>query len=490
VTTEATITPQGYKENPDLMPVPADQRAKGYNLYTWTFMMFSMNTCIPMFFLGPIGGGLGLSLWQVLAGALIGNFAAVVVMFLNGMVGVKYAIPYPVQLRESFGFKGIHLPVLIRGISGTMWFGIEVWAGSYALTLIALWALGVANWQTAVFTWMVPAVIVYLVLLVAVMRYGLRGIGRMADFAGPLMILYFVWLAYFLATQSQFSGNIPGLYVSTASYFSVSFLLYLAVQTNWWATVALNISDLSRGMHPKKSGAFFWGLIIGVVLCQGLGTILGFAVTQLTGTTLPQDTILKYAGSGLGILGGIAVVVGLIFAFLAPWSTDITANVPPLIDIFIGSLKVRWKTAVVFAGIVGFIVTPWWAVSAGSQYTGYIQGWAGDYGILLGPIAGIMIGSYWINRKHTLDLQKMYTSGPNSYFKGGWGRAAYLSWISTVVVCYIIAILMNMAWSTGPWSNAFLAYLGAFPFPASVTWYFAVLFGVIFQVLYARALKE
>ena len=87
------------------MPVPADQRAKGYNLYTWTFMMFSMNTCIPMFFLGPIGGGLGLSLWQVLAGALIGNFAAVVVMFLNGMVGLKYAIPYPVQLRESFGLK-------------------------------------------------------------------------------------------------------------------------------------------------------------------------------------------------------------------------------------------------------------------------------------------------------------------------------------------------------------------------------------------------
>ena len=481
------------------MPVPAADKAKGYNLYTWTFMMFSMNTCIPMFFLGPIGGALGLSLWQALVGALIGNLAAVLVMFGNGAVGVRYGIPYPVQLRESFGFKGMHLPVLIRGISGTMWFGIEVWAGSYALTLIALYALGVkaATATTDAYSYMIPAVIFYLVLLVLVMRFGLRGIGRMADWAGPLMILYFVWLAVFLATQKQFSSHVSGLFVSTAGYLSVAFLLYLAVQTNWWATVALNMSDLSRGMKPKHEGAFFWGLIIGVVLCQGLGTILGYSVTSLTGTTLPQDTILKYAGTGIGILGPIAIIVGLLFAFLAPWSTDITANVPPLIDIFMGSLKVRWKTAVVYAAIIGFIVCPWWAVTKGTQYTGYIQGWAGDYGILLGPIAGIMIGSYWINRRQKLDLQKMYTAGPNGYGKNGWGRAAYLAWLSTVIVCYIIAILMNWAWAPGTGltlaragSSAFMAYLGAFPFPASVTWYFAVIFGILFQVLFGHALKE
>jgi cytosine/uracil/thiamine/allantoin permease len=315
----------------------------------------------------------------------------------------------------------------------------------------------------------------------------------MADWAGPLMILYFIWLALFLST-GQFAAQVPTLFVSTAGYFSIGFALYLAVQTNWWATVALNISDLSRGMKPGKSGAFFWGLIIGVVICQVIGTALGFAVTQLTGTTLPQDTILQYAGAGLGAFGVVAILVGLLFAFLAPWSTDITANVPPLIDILMATIKLRWKTAVLVAAVIGFIVTPWWAVSQGSQYTGYIQAWAGNYGILLGPIAGIMIGSFWVNRKRTLDIPKMYTKGANGYwYHGGWSGAAYLSWICTLIVCYVVAALMNIGIGLPAFDNtaaSFFGWIGPVPFPGSITWYFAVLFGFLFQVLFGKMLKE
>jgi NCS1 family nucleobase:cation symporter-1 len=78
------VTPKGYEENPDLLPV--GPREKRYNTLTFTFMMFSMNTCIPMFFLGPIAHSLGLNLWQALVGALIGNLAAVTIMYLNGVV--------------------------------------------------------------------------------------------------------------------------------------------------------------------------------------------------------------------------------------------------------------------------------------------------------------------------------------------------------------------------------------------------------------------
>jgi len=83
----ATVVPKGYTENPDLMPTPRAQQK--YGGWTWTLMMFSMNTCIPMFFLGPIGQGMGLDIWQALVGSLIGNLAAVVVMWLNGVVGVE-----------------------------------------------------------------------------------------------------------------------------------------------------------------------------------------------------------------------------------------------------------------------------------------------------------------------------------------------------------------------------------------------------------------
>ncbi len=473
---ETVVTPKGYTENPDLLPVPASERAKGYNTWTFTMMMFSMNTCIPMFFLGPIGGQLGLNLWQVLLGAFVGNLAACIVMWLNGSVGLKYGITYPVQLRESFGFRGIHIPVILRGIAGTVWFGVEAYAGSLALMMIVLAGIGIATEQVTpmAIKYLTIALVFYLASFIVVMRYGLKGIGGMADWAGPLMLLYYIWLVFFLARSPQFSPNIPKMYVSTTGYFSLKFLIYLAVQTNWWATVALNISDLTRGIHPKKPQAFGIGLFLGVVVCQVVGTWLGFASVILTGTILPQDIILKYAP------GWIAVIPGLLFAFLAPWSTDITANSPPLINILMATLKLRWKPAVLLAGIIAFFAAPWWGVSSGPAYVNYIIAWASNYGILLGPIAGIMIGNYWVIRRRNYDLQKLYTSGPEGcWYSGGWSRAGYMSLVLTWIACYLIA------WPTGQ-----MSYVSGIPFPGGITWYPAVVLSFIFYVILAKAYKE
>jgi NCS1 family nucleobase:cation symporter-1 len=477
---EKVITPQGYKENPDLLPVPAAERAKGYNLYTFTMMMFSMNTCIPMFFLGPIGAGLGLDFWQVAVGAFIGNLAAVIVMYFNGSVGVKYGIPYPVQLRESFGFRGLHIPVILRGFAGTMWFGIEAWAGSYALTLIVLYVLGVPDAVNVAFGWpIIIALLFYVASFVVVMRYGLKGIGRMADLAGPLMLLYFIWLVWWLASTPTFAPNVPKLFISTAGYFSMGFLTYLAVQTNWWATVALNISDLSRGMNPKKPGAFFGGLFIGIVICQVVGTWLGYASNGLTGVILPQMVIVTYLPT-LGAIAPVVILIGLLFAFLAPWSTDITANSPPLIDILMATIKLRWKTAVVVAAVIAFFAAPWWAVAKAADYTNYMTSWASNYGILLGPIAGIMIANFWITRKRNYNIQKMYTYGPSgNWYSGGWSRSSYLTLLITWILCYIIA-----------WATNMLSFFGGIPWPGGVIWYFAVVISFIFKVLLDKAFKE
>jgi NCS1 family nucleobase:cation symporter-1 len=471
---ERSITPRGYEENPDLLPTPRSEQT--YNSWTFTLMMFSMNTCIPMFFLGPIGTNLGLNLWQALVGAFIGNLAAVIVMWLNGQAGVKYGISYPVQLRESFGFKGVHIPIILRGLAGTVWFGVEAYAGSLALMMIVLAAVGIPKDEvtpTAI-KYLVLALIFYLGSFIVVMRFGLKGIGRMANWAGPLMLLYFIWLVYFLATSPQFAPNIPKMYESKTSYFSLNFLIYLAVQTNWWATVALNISDLSRGINPRKPQAFGIGLFVGIVICQVIGTALGFSAVALTGTILPQDIILKHAP------GAVAVAVGLLFAFLAPWSTDITANAPPLINILMATIRMRWKTSVVVSAVIAFFAAPWWAVASGQAYVDYITNWAVNYGILLGPIGGIMIGNYWILRGKSYDIQKLYTYGAEGcWYSGGWSKAAYTSLVLTWAACYVTAV------PTGQ-----MSYVSGVPFPGGVTWYPAVVLSLIFYVVFAKAYQE
>jgi NCS1 family nucleobase:cation symporter-1 len=475
---DVTVTPKGYTENPDLMPIPRSQQK--YGGWTWTLMMFSMNTCIPMFFLGPIGQGLGLNFWQALWGSLIGNVAAVIVMWLNGVVGVKHGITFPVQLRHTFGFKGTHIPVIMRGLSGLVWFGVEAWAGSLAITMIVVSLTGAPKDQvtTIAIRYLIIALVVYLGSFVLVMLFGLQGIGKMANWAGPIMLVYFVWLVIWLLTRAEFQPQIPNLWVRKAGYFSLPFVLYLAVQTNWWATVALNMSDISRGVNSEKKGAFGTGLFVGIVLCQMLGTALGYTAVALTGTILPQDIIVKFSP------GVIPAIIGLLFAFLAPWSTDMTANSIPLFNILMSTFKMRWKPAVIVGTIIAFFAVPWWHVSSGQQYVDYIQGWAGNYGILLGPIAGLMIANYWLVQKKKIDMGALYTKGSGVYwYRNGWSIAAYASLILTWVICYVIAALIGqMAYAT----------IGTvkIPFPGGVIWYFSVVVAIFLEWLFASILEK
>ncbi len=475
----ATVVPKGYTENPDLMPTPRAQQK--YGGWTWTLMMFSMNTCIPMFFLGPIGQGMGLDIWQALVGSLIGNLAAVVVMWLNGTVGVRHGLNFPVQLRATFGFKGTNIPVILRGLSGLIWFGIEAWAGSLAITMIVVKIAGVpADMVTATaIKWLVVALVVYLGSFILVMLFGLEGIGKMANWAGPVMLVYFIWLVIYLLTKSEFQANIPNLFVSKVSYFSLPFLGYLAVQTNWWATIALNMSDISRGINPEKKGAFGIGLFFGIVLGQMIGTVLGYVAVSLTGTILPQDIIVKYAP------GFIPMIIGLLFAFLAPWSTDMTANSIPFINILMSVFKMRWKPAVIASSVIAFFVAPWWLVENGQQYINVIMSFAGNYGILLGPIAGIMIASYWLVHKEKLEMGDLYNNGPGKYwYKNGWSQAAYVSLVLTWVACYATAALINQM-------SFFQIGSVKIPFPGGVIWYFSVLYAIVFEWFFsAKVFKE
>lgn len=470
---DVAVTPRGYTENPDLLPIPRSQQK--YGGWTWTLMMFSMNTCIPMFFLGPIGQGLGLNFWQALWGSLIGNLAAVVVMWLNGIGGVRHGLNYPVQLRRSFGFGGGHVPVVLRGLAGLMWFGIEAWAGSLAITMIIVKLAGVPNdmvTATAI-RYIIISLVVYLGSFVLVMLFGLQGIGKMANWAGPVMLVYFVWLVIWLLTRGEFQPNIPKLWVKSVTYFSLPFLGYLAVQTNWWATVALNISDISRGINPSKKGAFGTGLFVGIVLCQMLGTALGFTAASLTGTILPQDIIVKFSP------GVIPAIIGLLFAFLAPWSTDMTANSIPLFNILMSTFKLRWKPAVIVGSVIAFFATPWWYAKGADSYINYMTGWASNYGILLGPIAGIMIARYWIVDRQKVDMQGLYTRPA----KGRWSLSGFLALIGTWALCYGTAYLINQ-----------VAYIniGSFklPFPGGVIWYFSVVYAILLEWLFASVIKD
>jgi NCS1 family nucleobase:cation symporter-1 len=459
-----------------------------YGLRTFSFMMFGLNTCIPMFFLGSISYGLGLSPTEMILAALFGNFFAVLAMLLNAHAGVKYGIPYPVQARETFGFFGMYIPTLFRGIVGAGWFGIEIFAGSLALTDIILYAIGVSNPSATAYTYVTIFIVLYLVAAYFTLGAGLKGIGIVADYGGPLMLLYFVWLVYFIGTQPTTTAfNIP----AGAGLASASFITMLGIQTNWWATMAINISDLSRG--AKKYSDVIVGSMLGIVIGQVVGTSCGYYLSAFTSYILPQDIILHFAP------GAIAILLGLFFAFLAPFSTDVTANMPALVNIFTSIFKLKWKLAVLAACVVGFFVTPWWVVvTSGSaaaaatnagNYLGYVQNFAGAYGLILGPIAGILIASYWVMRKQNLDIKRLYTKGPGGYwYHGGVRYSGILALFLAIILNYALAYALPNVVGIGITTTNFFGI--KFDTPGQLAWYTGVILGFVLMLGLNAATKE
>jgi len=90
------------------------------------------------------------------------------------------------------------------------------------------------------------------------------------------------------------------------------------------------------------------------------------------------------------------------------------------------------------------------------------------------------VGSYWIVRKQNYDLQRLYTYGEGGpWYKSGWSLAAYVSLIGTILLSYIVAALTNQ-----------MSYVGSFPFPGGIIWYFDVVVSLVLYLIFAKVFKE
>lgn len=123
-------------DHPELLLIKISERTIGSLSYT--LMILSMAITTSIFFLGWLPLVLGLSLVQTLVAAFIGNAVVALIMSLNGYLGVKYGIPFPVQLRYTFGFKGSIIPLLVRVIVSIFWYGVDGYIAAWAITEMAM----------------------------------------------------------------------------------------------------------------------------------------------------------------------------------------------------------------------------------------------------------------------------------------------------------------------------------------------------------------
>ena len=78
---------------------------------------------------------------QVLPAIAVGTFIISIVMVLNGTVGARLHVGFPVLNRSSFGFWFSYFSVVSRCVLAMFWFGIQTYTGSECVyqMLKAIW---------------------------------------------------------------------------------------------------------------------------------------------------------------------------------------------------------------------------------------------------------------------------------------------------------------------------------------------------------------
>ncbi|HEX6903863.1 MAG TPA: NCS1 family nucleobase:cation symporter-1 [Thermoanaerobaculia bacterium] len=431
--------------NADLAPTRVEQRT--WSTYHIASLWIGLSICIPTYMLaaGLVEGGM--NWWQALLTILLGNLIVLVPMILIAHSGTRFGIPFPVLARASFGTSGAHVPAILRALIACGWFGIQTWIGGQAIHIMLTTAF--PAWQRVPGGMWIAFFAFWAWNMVIVVR-GSQAIRRLEAWAAPFLILAGVALLAWAMARAGGLGPIlerPSRFQTSGDFFAF-FIPSLTATVGFWATLALNIPDLSRYARDQK--AQIRGQLLGLPTTMTFFSFIGIAVTSASvlifGEAIWDPVAL------LSRLGQPLVILISLFALLiATLTTNVAANVVAPANGFANLWPARITFAIggLLTGILGIVIMPWRLLS---DYGTYIFGWLVGYSGFLGPIAGIFIADYWLVRKARLSLPDLY----DRYgIYGRWNAKAMIALVAGVAAALIgllvpsLRVLYDYSWFVG-----------------------------------------
>jgi len=433
-----------HLSNKDLAPTRIADRT--WSTYNMASLWIAMSVCIPTYMLaaGLVDGGMS---WrQALLTILLGNLIVLVPMVLIAHPGTRYGIPFPVLARSSFGIYGSNVPGILRALVACGWFGIQTWIGGQAI--YTMLKVAMPDWEPP-FALPIAFMVFWCWNIYIVIR-GSDSIKTLEALAAPFLLVSGIALLLWAVTRAGGLGPVlaqPSKF-ETSGQFWAFFVPSLTAMVGFWATLALNIPDISRFARNQRAQAMgqLYGLPPTMVLFSFIGVVVTSASAIIFGEMIWDPVQL------LSRIESPIVVLAALFALtIATLSTNVAANVVAPANGFanLWPQKITFAIGGLITGIIGIVIMPWKLLS---DFGTYIFGWLIGYSGFLGPIAGIFIADYWIVRKGRLSLPDLY-SAEGIY--GKWNMNALGSLAAGAGAALIgllvpeLRVLYDYAWFVG-----------------------------------------
>jgi putative hydroxymethylpyrimidine transporter CytX len=427
-------------------PIPKEER----NLRGWDFFLLWAGAAVSLAEIWA-GGlivplGLGLGLWAILLGHLIGNtpFA------LGGLIGSRWGIPTMVSVRPSFGIKGSYFAAGLNVIQLIGWTAVMLIVCGGAADAISKF-YGFSNPNLWI---LLSGVITTLWALVGQRIW--KWLERIS--VGALLILclamtYVVFKEYGWGMLSQIprQKEFP---------LMVGMDLVIAMPISWLPL----ISDYSRFATDSKSS--FWGTWIGYFIISSWMYLIGLAASLATQSPDPSGAVMNLMLKFGWAIPALTIVLFSTFTttFLDIYSTAISGlNIFP---------KLGEQKGVIIGGVLGTVTAL--IFPSILNYEDFLL----FIGAMFCPLFGIVLVDYFIIKEGFIAIDDLYRRDGEYQFWKGINLLAIFAWaIGFAIYLGFSPVLMEKV----------LGIKWAFPWPVGSSLPSMILAGVIYLGLWRIA---
>jgi putative hydroxymethylpyrimidine transporter CytX len=340
--------------------------------------------------------GMGLGLWAILLGHLIGNtpFA------LGGLIGSRWGIPTMVSVRPSFGIRGSYFAAGLNVIQLIGWTAVMLIVCGQAADAISkfygfsnptlwvilsgaittLWALvGHRIWK-----WLQRISVVALLVLCVAMT-----------------IIVFQQYGWGMLSQIPNKKDFP---------FMVGMDLVIAMPISWLPLV----SDYSRFATGSKSS--FWGTGIGYFIVSSWMYLLGLAASLATQSSDPSGVVMNLM---LKFGWAVPALIIVLFSTFTTTFLDIYSTAISGLNIFpkLGEQKGIW-----IGGILGTVTAV--IIPTLLDYEHFLL----FIGAMFCPLFGIVLVDYFLLRRSLVNLNDLYRREGRYWYWKGINPTALVAW--------------------------------------------------------------